>query len=91
MVRQLVLAVTGSLELEGAVFDVEVAREALTQLVQDPTAATICEGAFGDDNVRGKDRRSAGNRPSEHPERPIAMGAGGGAVRMPVAVSGAHQ
>ena len=52
MVRQFVLAVTGGLELEGAVFDVEVTREALTQLVQDLAAATIGEGDLGDDDVR---------------------------------------
>ena len=63
MVRQFVLAVTGGLELEGAVFEVEVAREALTQLVQDLAATTIGEGVLGDDDVRGEDGQSAGNRP----------------------------
>ena len=61
--REFVLAVTGRLDLERAVLDVEVTSEALTKLVQDTAAATVRECVLGDDDVRGKHRQSAGDRP----------------------------
>ena len=50
-----VLGVAGRFELEGGVRDVEVADQALLQLVQQPGHVPVVEAAVVDDDVSGED------------------------------------
>jgi hypothetical protein len=54
----LVLDVSERLELERRVLDVEVAGQAVLQLVEQPGELTVAEARFVDDDVRGEHRQS---------------------------------
>lgn len=65
-VRILAFGVTGRLELEGGMLDIEVLGEALLQLFQQPRCPALRENLGVDAHMRGEDRRTSGELPYVH-------------------------